>query len=72
MPKKGKQFVEFTDEERTEIVGKYLSDKYEYHSLANEYRISLKTVESIVRIYRENNTPTSSHNERESNIYKFV
>lgn len=32
MPKKGKQFVEFTDEERTEIVEKYLSDKYEYHS----------------------------------------
>jgi len=42
MAKKGQKFVKFTDEERTEIVGKYLSGKYGYHSLAKEYEISWK------------------------------
>ena len=47
--KKGQKFIKFTDEERIEIVGKYLSGKYRYKSLANEYGISWKTVESMVR-----------------------
>ena len=56
MAKKGQKFIRFTDEERTEIVGKYLSGKYGYHSLADEYGISWKTVESMVRKYRKTGT----------------
>ena len=37
MAKKGQKFIRFTNEERAEIVGKYLSGKYGYHSLADEY-----------------------------------
>ena len=60
MAKKGQKFNKFTDEERTEIVGKYLSGNYGYHSLANEYGISWKTVESMVRKYRKTGTTFSS------------
>lgn len=52
--KKSQKFIKFTDEERTEIVGKYLSGKYGYKSLANEYGISWKKVESMVRKYKKN------------------
>ena len=52
MALKGQKFIRFTDEERTEIVGKYLSGKYGYKSLAKEYDISWKTVESMVRKYK--------------------
>ena len=40
MALKGQKFIRFTDEERTEIVGKYLSGKYSYATLADEYGIS--------------------------------
>ena len=56
MAKKGQKFIRFTDEERTEIVGKYLSGKYSYTTLANEYGISRKTVESMIRKYRNTGT----------------
>ena len=53
MAKKGQKFKLFTNEERTEIVNKYLSGKYSYATLANEHKISRKTVETIVRKYRQ-------------------
>ena len=56
MAKKGQKFIRFSDEEWTEIVNKYLSGKYGYHALANEYGISWKTVESMVRKYRKTRT----------------
>lgn len=56
MALKGQKFMRFTDEERTEIVGKYLSGKYGYKSLAKEYDISWKTVESMVRKYKRTGT----------------
>ena len=56
MAKKGQKFKKFTDEERTEIVGKYLSGKHSYTTLANEYNISRKTVESMIRKYRRTGT----------------
>ena len=56
MASKGQKFIRFTDEERTEIVGKYLSGKHSYTTIANEYGISRKTVESMVRKYRKTGT----------------
>ena len=44
MALKGQKFIRFTDEERTEIVGKYLSGKYSYATLADEYGISWNTI----------------------------
>lgn len=49
MAKKGQEFKSFTNEERTEIINKYMSGKYSYVSLAKEYKISGKTIESMVR-----------------------
>ena len=56
MAKKGQKFKKFTDEERTKIVYKYLSGKHSYTTLANEYNISRKTVESMIRKYRRTGT----------------
>ena len=47
------KFVRFINEERTEIVGKYLSGKYEYKALAKKYGITCKIVESMVRKYKK-------------------
>ena len=40
MALKGQKFKTFTNEERTEIVNKYMSGKYSYTILAKEYNIS--------------------------------
>ena len=53
MATKGQKFKTFTNEERTEIVSKYMSGKYSYAILAKEYNISWKTVESMVRKYKK-------------------
>ena len=53
MAKKGQKFKSFSNEERTEIVNKYISGKYSYSLLANEYEISWKTVESMVRKFKK-------------------
>ena len=52
MASKGQKFRRYSDVERTEIVNKYLSGKYGYGTLAKEDGISWKTVESMVRKYR--------------------
>ena len=64
MAKKGQKFTRFTDEERTEIVYKYLSGKYGYKLLAKEYGISWKTVESMIRKYRRTGTTISEQKGR--------
>ena len=64
MALKGQKFIKFTDEERTEIVGKYMSGKYGYKSLAREYGISWQTVESMVRKYRKTGTTISAQKGR--------
>ena len=64
MASKGQKFIKFTDEERTEIVGKYMSGKYGYKLLAREYGISWKTVESMVRKYRKTGTTISAQKGR--------
>ena len=48
MAKKGQKFRTFTNEERFEIVDKYMSGKYSYVTLAKEYDISWKTVETLL------------------------
>ena len=48
MASKGQKFRRFSDEERTEIVNKYLSGKYSYQTLANEYGISWCTVHTTI------------------------
>ncbi len=53
MATKGQKFKTFTNEERTEIVSKYMSGKYSYAILAKEYNISWKTVESMVRKFKK-------------------
>ena len=72
MAKKGQKFRKFSNEERTEIVGKYLSGKYGYKSLAKEYNISFKTVETMVRKYRKTGTTIANHKgrQKENNLTK--
>ena len=53
MALKGQKFKTFTNEERTEIVNKYMSGKSSYAILAKEYNISWKTVESMVRKFKK-------------------
>ena len=67
MALKGQKFIRFTDEERTEIVGKYLSGKYGYKSLAKEYDISWKTVETMVRKYKRTGTTIAEQKGRPKN-----
>ena len=55
MAKKGQKFKKFTNDERTEIVSKYLKGST-YERIANEYGISWKTVESMVRKFRKTGT----------------
>ena len=50
MASKGQKFIRYTDEERTEIVNKYLSGQYGYGSLAKEYNISKK----LLNLWLEN------------------
>ena len=72
MAKKGQKFKKFTDDERTEIVGKYLKGST-YERIANEYGISRKTVESMVRKYRKTGTTIreySSGRPKEKNLTK--
>ena len=50
--------------ERTEIVGKYLSGKYSYATLADEYGISWNTIHTMVRKYRNTGTTISAQKGR--------
>ena len=57
MASKGQKFRRYTDEERTEIVSKYLSGKYNtYVELAKEYGMSWKTVQTMVTKYKKTGT----------------
>lgn len=40
MASKGQKFIRFTDEEKTEIVGQYLSGQSSYKSIAKDRGIS--------------------------------
>lgn len=64
MASKGQKFIRFTDEERTKIVGQYLSGQSSYKSIAKSRGISWKTVESMVRKYRNTGTTISKQKGR--------
>lgn len=64
MASKGQKFIRFTDEERTEIVGQYLSGQVSYKSIAKDRGISWKTVESMIRKYRNTGTTISKQKGR--------
>ena len=64
MASKGQKFIRFTDEEITEIVGQYLSGQGSYKSIAKDRGISWKTVESIVRKYKNTGTTISKQKGR--------
>lgn len=53
MAKKGQKFRIFTNEEREEIIQKYINGNCSYQSLANEYNINPKTVQTMVLKYRK-------------------
>lgn len=52
MASKGQRFNHYSDEQRTEIVNKYLSRKYSYSLLAKDYNISRNSIATILRKYR--------------------
>ena len=64
MASKGQKFIRFTDEERTEIVAQYLSGQSTYRSIAKDRGISWKTVESMVRKYKNTGTTISKQKGR--------
>ena len=64
MASKGQKFIRFSDEERKEIVGQYLSGQVSYKSIAKDHGISWKTVESMVRKYRNTGTTISKQKGR--------
>ena len=64
MASKGQKFRRFSDEERTEIVNKYLSGKYSYQTLANEYGISWCTVHTMVVKYQKTDSTISEQKGR--------
>ena len=72
MALKGQKFIRFTDEERTEIIDKYLFKQGSYKSIEKDHGISWKTVESMVRKYRNTGTTISKQKGRpkEKNLTK--
>ena len=64
MASKGQKFIRYTDEERAEIVDQYLSGQGSYKSIAKDRGISWKTVESMVRKYRNTGTTISKQKGR--------
>lgn len=64
MASKGQKFIRFTDEERTEIIGQYLSGQGFYKRIAKDRGVSWKTIESMVRKYRNTETTISEQKGR--------
>jgi len=52
MAKKGQRFRIYTNLEREEIIQKYLTGNYSYKSLANEYDINPKSVQTMILKYK--------------------
>lgn len=67
MAKKGQKFKSYSNEERKEIVKKYMSGKYSYAKIADEYNISWKTVETFARKYKQTGLTTKEHKGKISN-----
>lgn len=64
MATKGQKFKTFTNEERAEIVSKYMSGKYSYAILAKEYNISWKTGKERYEILKKYRTFLKAQREK--------
>ena len=53
MAKKGQKFNKYTPELRQKILNKYFSKQGSSRSLAEEYNISYKTIETWIRAYKK-------------------
>lgn len=53
MAKKGQKFRIFSNLEREKIIHKYLTGNYSYGSLAKEYDMNYKTVQTMVLKYKK-------------------
>lgn len=59
MAKKGQKFNKYTAEYKAEILEKYFCGKYTARMLSKEYEISIKTIETWIRAYKQGK-PVSS------------
>ena len=53
MASKGQKFNKYTEEFKLEIVNKYLNNQGSSRSLAKEYGISYKSVETMIRTFKK-------------------
>ena len=72
MAKKGQKFNKYTEELKLEIVNKYLNNQGTSRSLAKEYGISYKSVETMIYTYKKqghlNNRNHNKGRRKEENI----
>jgi transposase len=55
MAKKGQKFKKYTDNQRKEIVNKYLNNEASPTMLSEEYNLSIKTIWNWITKYKSNN-----------------
>lgn len=53
MAKKGQKFNKYSEELKIEIVNKYLNNQGSSRSLAKEYDISYRTIETMIYTYKK-------------------
>ena len=72
MATKGQKFNKYTEELKLEIVNKYLNNQGSSRSLAKEYGISYKSVETMIYTYKKqghlNNKNHNKGRRKEENI----
>lgn len=68
MAKKGQKFREYSNEERENIVTKYLSGNCSYNILAREYQVSRNTIVSIIRKFNTTGNTKKSKRGRPKKI----
>ena len=72
MATKGQKFNKYTEELKLEIVNKYLNNQGSSRSLAKEYGISYKSVETMIYTYKKqghlNNRNHNKGRRKEENI----
>ena len=75
MASKGQKFNKYTEELKLEIVNKYLNNQRSSRSLAKEYGISYKSIETMIYTYKKqghlkNNNKNKGRRKEENIDYK--
>ncbi len=75
MASKGQKFNKYTEELKLEIVNKYLNNQGSSRSLAKEYGISYKSIETMIYTYKKqghlkNNNKNKGRRKEENIDYK--